>query len=139
MKDRLLLVRVDSEYCNYLRTFDEKVPYNLGEKELRPFIGVLFEVDKCKYFAPLSSPKPKFLQMKNKIDFLRIDNGKLGAINFNNMIPVKLDNIIIIDLNRECITKAESKYQNLLKDQLTWLNRNNEKYIIGHRIYIINI
>ena len=94
---------------------------------MRLFIGELFKVQNYKYFAPLSSPKPKFLQMKNKIDFLRIDNGKLGAINFNNMIPVKIENIIVIDLNKECITKAESKYQNLLKDQLKWLNRNDEK------------
>lgn len=38
------------------------------------------------YFAPLSSPKPKHLKLKSKLDFLKIDNGKLGAI--NNMLPV---------------------------------------------------
>lgn len=124
MKDKLLLVRVDSEYCNYLRTFDEKVPYNFGEKELRPFIGVLFEVENCKYFAPLSSPKPKFLQMKNKIDFLRIDNGRLGAINFNNMIPVNIENYVLIDLNKETTLANEQKYLKLLKEQLNWLNAN---------------
>ena len=41
-----------------------------------------------KYFAPLSSPKQKHLKMKNDIDFYKLSNGKLGAINFNNMIPV---------------------------------------------------
>lgn len=69
MNDMLILVRIDSEYCNYLRLFDNKVPYNYNEKELRPFIGVLFEVNDCKYFAPLSSPKPKYLKLKSKLDF----------------------------------------------------------------------
>ena len=59
MKEQLMLVRLDTEYCDYLRKFDDKVPYNYNEKELRPFVGVLFRIDKLMYFAPLSSPKPK--------------------------------------------------------------------------------
>lgn len=37
MKNILKLVRIDSNYCEYLRTFDDKVPYNKITKELRPF------------------------------------------------------------------------------------------------------
>ena len=58
MKERLILVRLDTDYCNYLRKYDDKVPYNHGKKELRPFIGVLFNIGRLMYFAPLSSPKP---------------------------------------------------------------------------------
>ena len=101
MKEKLLLVRIDTEYCNFLRTFDSKVPYNYSEKELRPFIGVLFKIRTIMYFAPLSSPKPKHIKLKSKLDFLKIDNGKLGAINFNNMIPVLKNNYAIIDLNQD--------------------------------------
>ena len=68
----LEIVRVDSNYCDYLRKFDNKVAYNKYEKELRPFIGILFEIDTCKYFAPLSGPKPKHKEMKNMIDFFKI-------------------------------------------------------------------
>ena len=50
--------------------------------------------------------------MRNKLDFLRIDFGKLGAINFNNMIPVQSNNIILLDLSKKCLTKAEENYQN---------------------------
>ena len=67
----LEIVRVNSDYCDYLRQFDNKVAYNKHEKELRPFIGILFEIDTCKYFAPLSSPKLKHRKMKNMIDFSR--------------------------------------------------------------------
>ena len=93
MNKNLKLVKVDSIYCDYLRQFDNKVMYNANNKELRPFVGILFEVNNYMYFAPLSSPKKKHLKMKNQIDFLKIDKGKLGAVNFNylfknNNIPI---------------------------------------------------
>ena len=127
MNDNLILVRLDSDYCDYLRQFDNKIPHNYNEKELRPFVGVLFTIDELKYFAPLSSPKPKHLKLKSKLDFLKIDNGKLGAINFNNMVPVTDKNIIKLDLDKECLTKSEEKYTKLLKEQIYWLNRNDDK------------
>lgn len=120
----LRLVRVDTEYCDYLRQFDNRVSYNKKEKQLRPFIGILFTIENIEYFAPLSSPKPKHLKMKNTIDFFKIKNGELGAINFNNMIPVNEGNYKLIDLNKNTLTQSERKYQQLLKDQLTWLNEN---------------
>lgn len=60
-------------------------------------------------------------------DFLKLDNGKLGAINFNNMLPVQEYNITLINLNEKCFNKSEEKYQKLLIEQIYWLNRNNEK------------
>lgn len=126
MKNDLKLVKIDTKYCDYLRLYDNKVPYNFNNKDLRPFVGILFEVSDCKYFAPLSSPKPKHLKMKNTIDFLRLDDGKLGAINFNNMLPVMDNNVIVIDLNKKYIKKSDIKYQSLLKHQIYWLNRNDE-------------
>ena len=134
--ENLILVRLDSIYCDYLRNFDDKVPYNKDKKELRPFVGVLFVVNDCKYFAPLSSPKPKHKTMKTTIDFLKIDNGNLGAINFNNMLPVTDNNIIKLDLDKECFTKAEEKYVKMLQEQIYWLNRNDEKlYARSKKLY----
>lgn len=120
----LRIVRVDSDYCDYLRKFDNKVAYNKNEKELRPFIGILFEIDNFEYFAPLSSPKEKHKSMKNTLDFFKIDGGELGAVNFNNMIPVSSRNYSIIDLHKETLTIEEFKYQKLLIEQLNWLNAN---------------
>ena len=45
-------------------------------------------------------------------------------MNFNNMIPVTSNNYSLVDLNKETLTVAELKYQNLLREQLTWLNAN---------------
>lgn len=120
----LKIVRVNSDYCDYLRKFDNKVVYNKHEKELRPFIGILFKIENCEYFAPLASPKEKHIKMKNKIDFLKIKGGELGAVNFNNMIPVKEHNYYLVDLNRTNLSISEQKYQQLLKQQLQWLNEH---------------
>ena len=124
-----LLVRLDTDYCNYLRKYDYRVPYNFDGKEKRPFVGVLFEVHNFKYFAPLSSPKEKHKNMKSSID------GKLGAINFNNMLPVTDKNIIIIDLNNQH-GNNEKHYIKLLRQQLYWLNRHNSKvYSRSQKLY----
>ena len=40
------------------------------------------------YYAPLSSPKEKHIKLKPKLGLLKINYGKYGVINFNNMIPV---------------------------------------------------
>ncbi len=125
--EELLLVKIDSKYCDYLRKYDNRVPYNYKKKDNRPFVGVLFSIDRCKYFAPLSSPKKKHLNMRNSRDFLKLDGGKLGAINFNNMLPVLEDNIELIDFSSRGENSNDVKYMNLLKKQIFWLNRNNVK------------
>ena len=120
----LKLVTINSKYCEYLRQFDYRVSYNSNEKESRPFVGILFKIHEVEYFAPLSSPKAKHLKMKNTLDFYKIDSGKLGAINFNNMIPVPTSEYIFINVNNNVSTKDEANYQELVKNQLRWLNDN---------------
>ena len=114
----------DIKYCNYLRQFDNKVSYNAGSKELRPFIGILFIVEEYEYFAPLSSPKIKHIHMKNNLDIVKIDGGRYGVVNFNNMIPVTSNNYELFDLKAVPKDTYELKWQNLLKSQLLWLNKN---------------
>lgn len=120
------IVKVDFNYCDYLRQYDSRVSYNKGSKELRPFVGILFTVNQCEYFAPLSSPKAKHVYMKNNVDVIKIDNGKYGVVNFNNMIPVSSNNYELIDLNAKTQNINELKWYNLLKTQLLWLNRNTK-------------
>ena len=110
------IVKIDSKYCDYLRQYDNKVSYNAGIKNLRPFIGVLFRIDKCEYFAPLSSPKPKHKKLKNTLDLIKIDEGNLGVINFNNMIPVTSNNYTLFDLNKKYIDKNDIFRVELLRN-----------------------
>ena len=98
----------------------------MDKKAFRPFVGVVFAVNQHTYFAPLSSPKEKHKKMKNTIDFLKINNGIWGAINFNNMIPINTryaTKIIVGAIER---TYNLENYNNLLSNQLTWCNANKE-------------
>ena len=42
MIKNLKLVKVNTKYCDYLRKFDKRVAYNKYFKELRTFVGILF-------------------------------------------------------------------------------------------------
>ena len=132
------IVKVNSEYCDYLRKFDSKVSYNAGSKILRPFIGILFKIGKIEYFAPLSSPKSKHKKLKNTIDIVKIKNGEYGVVNFNNMIPVSNDNYIEFDLNKKCKDKSEMHRIELMKNQLRWLTENkNSIYKKSKLLYML--
>ena len=128
------LVKVDYEYCNYLRTFDSKVPYNAGEKELRPFIGILFKIGKCEYFAPLSSPKQKHKKLRNTIDLIKINNGTYGVVNLNNMIPVTSKNYTEFDLNKKSKDRNEMLRIKLLQNQLRYLTAEKKEVITKSKL-----
>lgn len=122
MFTNFILVQVNVNYCDYLRKFDNRVVYNKDKKELRPFIGVLFKVKDFEYFAPLLSPKKKHKTMKNNIDFIKIDKGNLGVVNFNNMIPVCKNNYKLVNLDEIPTETKDKKYYYLLQEQRKYLN-----------------
>ena len=136
MYKKIKIVKVNSNYCDYLRKFDNRVVYNAGNKELRPFVEILFKMDKCEYFAPLSSPKEKHKKLKNTIDLLKINNGEYGVVNFNNMIPVTQENYIVFDLNDKPTNKKEKFRIDLLRNQLRWLTTHKKRYISKIKIII---
>ena len=116
------LYDVDAQYCRYLRQFDEKVPYNEGAKK-RPFIGIVITIHAVDFFAPLTSPKQKHDKMRNQIDFIKMDHGRLGAINLNNMIPVAEDLFEVVNMEGSIRdTIAVRDYKQLLRRQSAWCN-----------------
>ena len=126
------IVNIKKEYLEYLYTFDNKVPKEHIDSRKRPYIGIVFTIDDILYFAPLSSPKPKYKRLNNKIDFYKLKNGKLGAINFNNMIPVTENVIMPIDINNE----PNKQYKRLLQSQIAVLNRiQNDIRKKAYRLY----
>ena len=120
MYKELKLVRISEKYVKFLSQVESRVPYNSHNKKGRPFIGILFEINNKKYFAPLSSPKEKHKHMPNNIDFIKISHGKYGAINFNNMIPTLDSEINEIDFK----SINDNKYKILLENQVEWCNIN---------------
>ena len=102
---------VKDSYIQFLRGYDSKVATN--KREHRPYVGIVLEVESIKYYAPFTSPKPKHYKMKNGKDFRKIHDGKYGAINFNNMIPVPDKALVLLDIDNE----PDEQYRRLLQNQ----------------------
>ena len=116
----------DGKYINYLRQFDDRVPYNKNSN--RPYIGIVYAYQGINYFAPLSSPKPKHKTISDKaVDIFKIDDGNLGVVNLNNMIPIP--NIALTDV---LSVVSDQKYRALLENQLTYIN--NHKSILLKKV-----
>lgn len=114
---KLYFYTVSDDYIRYLSSYEKKICFNKGKK--RPYIGIVFKVGYINYFAPFSSPKPKHIKMKDYIDYIKIDNGRLGVINFNNMIPIPLEVCRKVELK----DVGKSEYEMLLLNQYRWCNK----------------
>lgn len=122
MRNKIYFYTVNPSYCDFLRQFDKCVPYNFDKKDTRPFVGVLIKINDSLYYAPLTSPKPKHLKMKNQLDFIKIKGGELGAINLNNMIPILQSELKEISFS----SYSDDKYKSLLQNQWEWCNLNQD-------------
>ena len=115
------LYHINNDYLNYLRAFDDRILYNkIGG---RPYVGIVLRINDTMYFAPMHSPKPKYLAMRPNLDFYKLADGKLGIINLNNMIPVPADQvtpIIFAEIEDE-------KYRALLIKQYSIIDRNKKR------------
>ncbi len=114
---------IKDNYIMFLHQYDPVVADNKREK--RPYIGILLDIDGIRYYAPLTSPKPKHLSMKNGKDFRKIGQGQYGAINFNNMIPVPDSALIPFDFQSE----PDRHYKRLLQNQYNAI-KSDEKAIL---------
>lgn len=122
------LYYIEESYCNFLRSINFQVAKT---KESRPFIGIVLQINGYNYYAPLTSPKPKHLTMKNQTDFIKIDGGRLGAINLNNMIPVPSERLQKIStILSETDSQERKAYIRLLRNQLSWCNKTENKTAI---------
>lgn len=101
---------VDSRYVDYLLPFAPHLFRNkqAGQQNERKYIGVVLEVNGMKYFAPLSSYKPKHEKMKNRLDFIKV--GNYAVININNMFPVPEGCYTYVDFSKE----RNQQYKKLL-------------------------
>ncbi len=102
----------------------------MDKKANRPFVGILLQIQDMSYYAPLSSPKPKHLQIKKQVDLVKIDDGKYGVINLNNMIPIHQNSITAVDVMiYPTDTYVDVQYKTLLANQLTWCNANKDSIL----------
>ena len=134
-KRRLHLYTLDVKYVRDLANADNRVMSVSPQqhKENRPFVGIIIIMKQHNYCIPMTSPKPKHNKMKNDLDFSKIldsNNCLIGALNFNNMIPVSNDVIQKLDIRPSSSdTPNEREYKELLNNQLDWCNDNIDNII----------
>ena len=135
MNNRIRIYEIKSEYIQYLSNNQKHIFAQADVKNMRKYIGVVFEIKSIKYFAPLSSFKAKHKQMSETVDFIKIKD--YAVINLNNMIPVPNSQIIEIDINKEkdlsyrYLLQAESREVNKQKNRI----RNNADIVYSHKIH----
>lgn len=85
---KLFFYEIDPQYIDYLSQFSEHLFHNAKkqQKYSRKYIGILFEINGMKYFAPLSSYKEKHSKLSESLDLIKI--GNMAVLNLNNIFPV---------------------------------------------------
>lgn len=82
-------------------------------------MGVVLKVGGYNYFVPMESPKPGHEKIKPGKHIIKLDDGRMGLLGFNNMLPVHKDALIEFDINAE----PDEKYRELLRRQAALCNR----------------
>jgi len=102
---------VSDKYIDYIVEFDNKVAFNkvLERRFKRKYIGILIKIEDKNYIAPLSSFKEKHKNMDDNIDFIKV--GTYSVINLNNMFPVPVSELSIVDIS----SIGDRKYKDLLE------------------------
>lgn len=134
--DNIKLYEINNDYIDYLVPFAPHLFRNKKQNQQneRKYIGVVFHINGLDYFAPLSSFKPKHMQMKEGLDFLKIKN--YAVINLNNMFPVPLSECNYVDINNikdsryKALLLAEYRYIKTIQNKI----RKNASTVYNHKI-----
>lgn len=124
--NNLRLYKIDINYIKYLYSFDDRVQYNPNREDEysanRPYLGVILKIGKYDYFVPLEHPRKSHKTMKNNVFIFKIHNGKYGILGFNNMIPVKKEQLVEFDINKQI-----AGYKQILISQYHFCNKHSKE------------
>lgn len=116
--ESLKIYRIEDKYVRFLKSRDNRVQDNKNRR--RPYVGVVLYIGEFRYFVPMESPKPNHVNIRSGRHILKLDDGKLGLLGFNNMLPVPDTALIRFNINDE----PDKKYAELLRRQVSYINRN---------------
>lgn len=111
---------INEHYISYLHSIDTRVQYNKGQR--RPYVGIVLSINGIDYYVPLESPKPNHVNIKGGGPVMKLDDGRLGLMGFNNMIPVIPSCLIKFDIQ----SIENENYKMLLLNQLNYCNKNRD-------------
>lgn len=124
--ENLKLYKISRDYMNFLNDADFRVP-KIEEYE-NDIVGTVVDLDEYSYFIPITTHKFKHKFIKNSIDVIKLDEGKLGVLNLNNMIPINYNDVETIDINNQDInSNYDVKNKILMNKQVRYLNKEKVK------------
>ena len=110
---QLIMYDISKPYKDYLRNFDNKV----SMKDTRKFYGIIVTQNNIDYCIPFTSKINKKTNPKLTVNIK--DNGYIIAkLLLNNMIPVNLNDCIMVNINKE-------KYKNYFLKEIQYLRNPN--------------
>ena len=126
------LYTVETKYINYLSNFQVHIWDNKENGNLRPYVGIVLNIGDYKYYAPLTSPKPKHNNMPERLDLIRLEYKKrlIAVINLNNIIPVSDRLISKIDMDN----LTDRKYKELLNIEIIQIRRKQSVILKNAKI-----
>ncbi len=124
---KLYFYYIDTKYLEYLSKFQKHIWSNDYDGVLRPYIGIVFEINDFKYYAPLSSFRPnKYGRTFERIDLkiIKVRGRELAFLQLNNMIPVTTNLIELVKIDSH-----DKKYQDLLNAELADIRSRTDKIL----------
>lgn len=131
--DKLRFYEIDSTYIAYLAQYDQHLFHNvkISQNFTRKYIGILFEINYFKYFAPLSSFKEKHKRLTETVDFIKI--GDMAVLNLNNIFPVP-DGIYSL---KDPSLEVNQQYKTFLNNEIRIIKQKTEQ-IINNAMAVYN-
>ena len=123
--DKLLFYEINEQYIDFLSKFSQHLFHNAKATQSysRKYVGILFEIDGLKYFAPLSSFKPKHNRLSETLDFIKI--GNMAVINLNNMFPV-IEGVFSL---KNPSDESNPQYKTLLNNEIRIIRQKTKQII----------
>lgn len=112
---------LDNDYTRFLKKYDDKVVHNDYNNGIKPYVGIVININDFNYYVPISSSKEKLKHMKNSLLMHKIIEHKtsklLCVLNLGNMLPVKYEHLTPL------------KYSNL-ENYINFKNQNSKTFYI---------
>ena len=131
---KIYLFTIDDDYIKFLSSYDKKVCESKERRRnhTRKYIGAVLEVNGIRYFAPLSSPKPKDFGSdgsirKDPVFLTRIitknEQGHpelKGKVLIANMIPI----VDCVATKYNIANEKDLRYKQLVIKEIDFITKN---------------
>lgn len=107
---------IDENYINYLKQYDNKIPNYSYLKHDKFYCGVVLQINKRNYYAPISHFK-----IKQRTNF-PIYNQKniISTVRLCFMFPIPNNQNILNGINFSIVRATDPKYANLLQQEYSY-------------------